>query len=94
MKRTLGRRFWIEASFGSATGVLLGATLIWRDWVEAVFKFEPDQQNGSVELIVVAGLAALSAGFFISARAEWLAASMLHGRAVAVASHGGRDDGV
>jgi hypothetical protein len=30
-------------------------TLFWHDWIEAVFRVDPDQGKGSAEWLVVAG---------------------------------------
>lgn len=44
-----------------AVAVVLGGlallTVIWHDWIEAIFGVDPDQGNGSFEWIVVAALA-------------------------------------
>lgn len=49
-------RFWFEAVTGALAGLLGLLTLGWRDWIEAVFGVDPDQHNGTVEWVIVAGL--------------------------------------
>ena len=46
-------RIWVELIVGSAAGLLAVVTLFWRDWIEIVFGFDPDHDNGSVELLIV-----------------------------------------
>jgi len=41
--------FWIESFAGSFTGFLAILTLVWRDWIEGVFGYDPDHHNGSFE---------------------------------------------
>ena len=53
-------RFWIESIVGGAAGLLALLTLFWRDWLEAVFGWDPDHHNGSAEWLIVIGLAAIA----------------------------------
>lgn len=64
-------RFWIEAFLASVTAILALVTLVWRDWIELVFRVDPDHRNGLTEYMIVAALLVgtiISAGF---ARTEW-----------------------
>lgn len=65
------RAFWLEASLGGACGVLALTTLVWRDWIEAVFRVDPDHGNGGVEWLVVAALAVIAVSLGVAARASW-----------------------
>ena len=67
----LRRRFWVEAAGGGLTGFLFLLTLLWRDWIEAVFGVDPDHGNGSAEWIAVVVLGVLTIALSILARLEW-----------------------
>ena len=53
-------RFWVEATLGCLSGFLGLLTLVWRDWIEGVFGWDPDKHSGSVEWLVVVVLLALA----------------------------------
>jgi hypothetical protein len=63
--------FYIELLLGGAALVLALVTLVWNDWIELMFKVDPDAGNGSVEKAIVGVLivAAIICGWL--ARAEW-----------------------
>lgn len=65
------RRFWLEAALASLTGILTIATLIKRDWIEAVFGVDPDAGSGSLEWGMVVVAFVLTIAFAALARAEW-----------------------
>jgi hypothetical protein len=71
MIRHLRPRFWAEAVLGTLTGFLFVLTLLWRDWIEAVFRMDPDHHNGSLEWLIVSMLGATTVCFFLLARTEW-----------------------
>lgn len=71
MKPTVRARFWAEAGLASLCGVLAVLTLFWRDWIEALTGFSPDQHNGSFEWMIVAGLFVVCVLASFAARAEW-----------------------
>ena len=60
-----------ETVLGVLAGVLALLTVVWRDWIEAVFRVDPDHGNGNVEWLVVAVLATTSITCFALARREW-----------------------
>jgi hypothetical protein len=70
----LGRtrtRMLLEFGLGGAAGILGLLTLVWRDWIEAVFRVDPDHGDGSLEwmvVVVLLGLAVLLAGL---GRRDW-----------------------
>jgi hypothetical protein len=64
-------RFWIEASIAGAALFLGLLTLVWRDWIEAVFGVDPDNHSGALEWLLVAGLLVVAAVVGIVARFEW-----------------------
>lgn len=70
-KKRLGIAFWIEAVLGTV-GLLLGIlTLVHNDWIETVFKVDPDGGNGSVEWIFVVALFVVAAALFTLAGRTW-----------------------
>jgi hypothetical protein len=54
------RQFWLESALALACGALAALTLVWRGWIEALTGLDPDHHSGSLEWIVVAGLATCS----------------------------------
>jgi hypothetical protein len=50
---------------------MLVVTLVWHDWIELVFGVEPDGGDGTFEWLIVAVLASVTVGCFLSARTEW-----------------------
>jgi hypothetical protein len=64
-------RFWLEAIVGGAAAALGLLTLVWHDWIEAIFGVDPDHHNGSVEWLIVAGLLVAALVLAGLARADW-----------------------
>lgn len=81
--RALSGRFWVEAGLGLASTVFALLTLAWKDWVEIVFKVDPDHHSGSLEWIVVAVAVAVTVITFAAARLEWRKAATASGAASA-----------
>jgi hypothetical protein len=71
MKHDLPRRFWLEAGLAAASAVLLVVTLLWKDWIEIVFRVDPDQGSGSFEWMIVGVTAVAAVTCSILARVEW-----------------------
>jgi len=46
-------------------------TLVWKEWIEAVFRVDPDGGDGSLEWAIVGGLLVVSLTFVALARGEW-----------------------
>ena len=67
----LPRRFWLEVVLAAASVVLLIVTLFWRDWIEIVFRVDPDHGNGSFEWLLVGVLAVAAITCSILARLDW-----------------------
>jgi hypothetical protein len=70
-KRRLRPRFWVTVSFATITGFLCLITLIWPDWIEIISGWDPDQNEGSVEWIVVGALTWVTATGYSLAWIEW-----------------------
>ena len=71
MKRNLRVQFWLETIAGSVTGLMFLVTVLWRDWIEGLLGWDPDQHSGAVEWLVVGGLLIVTVALFSSARVEW-----------------------
>lgn len=71
MVRKPRARFWIEAGLAALTAILFVVTLISREWIEEIFKVDPDGGDGSLEWIIVAALSATSLSLSLLARGEW-----------------------
>jgi hypothetical protein len=69
--RALRFRMWFEAS---AAILALGfgvITLFWRDWIEFVFRVDPDHHNGSAEWLVISSLFVIAIGLSALAARDW-----------------------
>lgn len=71
MKRELRLRFWLEMGIAVCATTLLGATLIWNDWIERVFHVNADNRNGLLEWFAVSALLVLAITHFTLAVCEW-----------------------
>ena len=71
MKRQLNHRFWVEAIMATVSAAVFLVTLLWQDWIEIVFRADPDRHSGSLEWLIVAVAFAGTAIFSILAHAEW-----------------------
>ena len=67
MAERLPKRIRVEVGLAVPSADLALLTLIWKDWIEIVFRVDPDHGDGSAEWWVVAGLAVVAvAGFALS----------------------------
>ncbi len=69
--RDVRRRFWVEAGAAVVTGVMSVVTVLWPTWIEGLFGVEPDGGDGSLEWMLVATLAVVTATLGLIARSEW-----------------------
>lgn len=76
MPSGLRHRFWLESVSGSVTGMVAIVTLLWHDWIEAVFGTHPDSGNGSAEWLVVLVLFLVTVALATGARREWRRAQL------------------
>ena len=76
MPSGLRRRFWLESVCGSVTGIVAVITLFWQDWIETVFRVDPDSGNGSAEWLVVVVLLLATVTLALGARREWRRAEL------------------
>ena len=71
MRDGLRRRFWIETGMALASGVVFLLTVLWKDWIEIVFRVDPDQYSGSTEWLIVFVSVAITVTMVALARSEW-----------------------
>jgi len=76
MRKQLRRRFWTETVMATASAVLLLLTILWSNWIELVFRIDPDQHNGSLERLIVVVLIASTVLLAGAARRELRQASV------------------
>lgn len=71
MRGRLRTRFWIETGLSLASLLFLVLTLAWKDWIEIVFRVDPDNHSGSLEWLIVVVSVVVTITFAGLARAEW-----------------------
>jgi hypothetical protein len=71
MRNALRRRFWLETGIAIITGILFVITLIRNNWIEVVFRVDPDNNNGTFEWLIVGALLLVTITLFILASYEW-----------------------
>jgi hypothetical protein len=64
-------RFWLEMTAASCSTVLVLITLIWKDWIETVFRVDLDNGTGSLERFICTVLLTMAVTLFVTARCEW-----------------------
>jgi hypothetical protein len=71
LKKRPGRLFWLESVLAIISAFLVVLTLVWDDWIEGVFGFDPDHGNGSFEweLVIVCCLVTVLCSAL--ARRQW-----------------------
>lgn len=65
------RRFWGGAISSGASALLLALTLLNREWLEVVFRIDPDHGTGTFEWLLVALFVAAALGGALVARVEF-----------------------
>jgi len=71
MRDRLRPRFWVESVLAAASFLFAVLTLVWKDWIEIVFRVDPDHHSGSLEMGIVLAAIAITVIFAILARVEW-----------------------
>jgi hypothetical protein len=69
--KPLPLRAWAELAAALAAGVLGIVTIFWRDWIEILTGWDPDQSSGSAEWAAVGVLLAISAVLGLTAGRHW-----------------------
>jgi hypothetical protein len=63
-------RIRLERRLAAGSALLAVATLVWRDWIELVFRVDPDRGSGALEWAILGGSIAVSVVFAALARHE------------------------
>jgi hypothetical protein len=71
MKDGLRPRFWIEATLATLSAVALLLFLVSKEWIESVFRVDPDHGSGALEALIVVVFVAATIVCSIAARREW-----------------------
>jgi hypothetical protein len=71
MRNALRWRFWLEMGMAIVTSILFVITLVWKDWIEIVFKIDPDNSSGALEWLIIGALVVVTIAFFSLASYEW-----------------------
>jgi hypothetical protein len=69
MNSTKKRVVATETALAGVAGFLAIVTVFWRDWIEFLFRWDPDHHSGTAELLIIGGLAAASV---LLGSAAWL----------------------
>jgi len=77
MKPGIRARIWVEAVAAWLGASLAVLTVVWRDWIEALFGVDPDRHSGSLEWAIVAALLVFSLALALAARTEWRRARLV-----------------
>ena len=64
-------RLSVDAVIAFTNAVFLLLTLVLPDWIEAVFRVDPDAGSGELEWLIAGGFALGTCGFGLSAGREW-----------------------
>ena len=54
------RRFWAGSALAAVSGFFSLLSLVWRDWVDEVRGWDPDQDSGALERGIVVALLVLT----------------------------------
>jgi hypothetical protein len=71
MRKALRWRFWFETGMAIVTSILFVITLVQRNWIEIVFRVDPDNRNGALEWLIVGALLVVTIMLFTLASYEW-----------------------
>jgi hypothetical protein len=63
-------RFWLEIGVAGTAAALAVLTLVWSEWIEAIFRMDPDRGNGSLERSIVGVLLLISLTLSVASRRE------------------------
>lgn len=70
----------LEMAVALCAGILGIVTVFWRDWIEALTGWDPDNHSGGMEWIVVAGLLVIAVVLGLAARRHWRRLTVAAGR--------------
>jgi hypothetical protein len=64
-------RLRVDVVLASLSAFLLGLTLVVPDWIEVVFRVDPDAGSGELEWLIAGAFALGTVGFGLAAHREW-----------------------
>jgi hypothetical protein len=64
-------RIGLETAIALFAGTLGIVTIFWRDWIEGLTGWDPDQHNGAFEWLIVAALFVVAAVVGAVAQRDW-----------------------
>jgi uncharacterized membrane protein YidH (DUF202 family) len=64
---------WLETALAALSACLFLVTLVWHEWIEAVFGVDPDHGDGSIEFVITLVLLGFAITASLVARTEWRA---------------------
>lgn len=67
----MDRRFWVKLALAAVTATLGAITMAWQDWIEIVFRVDPDHGGGWLESLIVVVAFGVTLTSSISAHADW-----------------------
>jgi len=70
-RHPISRTFVIETVLFIVAALNVVLTLLWPDWIEIVFRVDPDNHSGSFEWALAGVAVAIAVLFGILARREW-----------------------
>jgi hypothetical protein len=70
MNRGPRRRYWLEAGLAALCAALAVLTLITAEWIELIFRVDPDGGSGALEWAIAVGLGLAAAVLAAVARVE------------------------
>jgi hypothetical protein len=65
------RLAYLQTGLSTVSGFLAVLTIFWHHWIEVVTGTDPDHHNGSLECLIVAGLAIACMILAVAARHSW-----------------------
>lgn len=71
--RRVGTGLWVQLALAVGSAVLLVGTLAWPDWIEIVFRVDPDHGSGWLEWAIISVAFTLMVTCSASARRHWRA---------------------
>lgn len=63
-------RVRVEVVLAAGAAALGLVTVVWKDWIEVVFRVDPDHGDGSLEWWIVTGLLVVAVALFALSRWE------------------------
>lgn len=63
--------FWFETVLAVVSALAFVLTLVWKAWVEILFRVDPDQGSGAAECWLAIASGVLAITFGVAARLQW-----------------------